>query len=212
MVTVGILGAFTLNNWNENRNDSKLEYDYLQLILADIQADKNLLDSAISFAEDKMNGLKIIKRITMGESVIDSLEWAIRAGAQMGWTVSYDDHVEATYDELISSGHLRLINNSQLRKSIIDYYSFWNHTIERTHQRRSNYPNLIYKLFDAENMPENDLEFRTILKTLKVEGEFLKEMNHEINYARFIENVSLPGLFEKNNLIKLLIKKELDED
>ena len=201
VVVVGVLIAFTLSNWNEIRNERKLESDYLQLILADIQADKNLLDSAITFVDVKMKSLEIINDITLGRPVTDTLEWAIVESANLGWTLSIDDHAEATYDELISSGHLRLIIDSQLRKAILDYYSFWNHTIERTHQRRSNYPNLTYKLFAAENLPKNDVQFKEILKTLNVESEFLKEMNHEINYGRFVQNTALPVLIEKNKLI-----------
>ncbi len=212
VITAGILGAFILNNWNDVRNERKLEYAYLQLLSVDVQIDKKMLSEAIEYIDVKMYSLKIIKDIIEGKSDSDSLEWAIIQSPLLGWTLSYADHPKATYEELISSGHLRLILDSQLRNSIVDYYRFWNHTIERTHQRRSNYPNLTYKLFDSENLPKNALQFRELLKTRNVEMEFLNEISHEINYGKFMKNSTLPELFEKNKFVELLIRKELDED
>ena len=72
-----------------------------------------------------------------------------------------------------------------------------------------NYPNLTYKLFDAENFPKNVLQFREVLKTRNFEIEFLNELDHEIQYARFILNESLPILIEKNKLIDFQIFREL---
>ena len=42
VITIGILGAFTLNNWNEGRKINLEEQEILQVLLNDFQNSKSL--------------------------------------------------------------------------------------------------------------------------------------------------------------------------
>jgi len=47
VIVIGILGAFALNNWNEDRNDRKKEYILLQQMKADFETNQQLIEEGL---------------------------------------------------------------------------------------------------------------------------------------------------------------------
>jgi hypothetical protein len=120
----------------------------------------------------------------------DSLNNSIYPSAVLGWSMIGDIFI-GTYEEIISSGHLRLIRNSNLRLEIIQYYSAWEAVLFRTAKRQSNYPNLIYQIFDDGRPTDNIDWFFESINRGGAETEFLREFRHEKNYAIFVRDENL---------------------
>ena len=158
VVVVGVLGAFSLNNWNENRNNSNTEKAYISRLTNEITGDieyyKKVRDQFIK----KENGLKRIILIWQSNDglVMDSLQYIndfVSAGAGDPW---YNEPV--TWTQLIQTGELKLITDLRLVDDLFTYYdmvkktadNFLLHPMNMTNNAREKWP----QAFKYEN-PNN---------------------------------------------------------
>ena len=156
VIIVGILGAFTLNNWNENRKLFKEELNVLLALKSEFTTNQSLIDEAISnhkMIEDQAKELSEI----IGPEIIDTdTERLNQLLNTMIWPPKYDPS-DGVINAVISSGDLSLIKNDQLKYSISslsgllkDYY----HWAEIDYNNLTNYtgPNII-KNYSFKNFP-----------------------------------------------------------
>lgn len=210
LVVIGILIALQVNNGNEARKDRILEKDYLQRFLSDLRVDSVNYELIEEVLMRKMEGLRIITRLLKGEQCCaDSIRISIRRSATLGWAL-IDEGSDATFQEMISSGDLRLLRNNKLRQGILKYYKVLNSTYHRTDKRRSEYPNLTYQVFDLEGKEDDAEWFWRTLKENNAETEFRRYFRHETSYANFIEKTVMPLLTELHLNLKKLILLELE--
>ena len=123
LVVIGILIALQINNWNEGQNEKKVELGYMQNLLEDLNENietyhdfeksntiiYNLIDSIIP-------NLKSVDR----RSHISNLSYWARKVTMEWLTVN---PTQRTFEEMKSSGHLRLIKDKAVANAISDYYN-----------------------------------------------------------------------------------------
>ena len=121
LVVIGILIALQINNANEEKKEKKLANTYLENLKLDLKSDINALELAssdLNFYEKKgyysLNVLegKIIKIDTI--EFLKSLVWNNHYHLQQPST--------STYEDLISSGNIKLIKNNDLKVALSKYY------------------------------------------------------------------------------------------
>jgi len=120
VVVVGVLIAFSLNNWNENRKERQEIRDYALSLVVDLQQDIEMIERIISQANkisqriDSL-GNYMLKRPINDISNIDvlCLTW-IQVYRPYSWN-------RTTLDQMKNSGSLRLIKNELLSKKISNY-------------------------------------------------------------------------------------------
>ena len=123
IVIIGITIAFSLNNWKENRADEQLKNQYLENLISDIEHELEILQSN---QESFQNKLELIKEIrpflgnpnTKRDSTITKV-------FKLAQAVPFYP-VNATYQTLVNSGDMKLIDDFELRRSIEEHYSFHN--------------------------------------------------------------------------------------
>ena len=123
LVVIGILIALSINNWNEGQNEKKVELSYMQNLIEDLNENietyhdfeksntiiYNLIDSIIP-------NLKSVDR----RSHISNLSYWSRKVTMEWLTVN---PTQRTFEEMKSSGHLRLIKDKAVANAISDYYN-----------------------------------------------------------------------------------------
>jgi predicted HTH domain antitoxin len=123
LVVIGILIALQINNWNEELDEKKIELTYMQNLLEDLNKDiqtykefqksnttiYNLIDSIIPNIKGPNRKLHVSKLSFWTRMV--TIEWNII------------NPVQKTFEEMKSSGHLRLIKNKDVAHAISDYYN-----------------------------------------------------------------------------------------
>jgi hypothetical protein len=214
LVVIGILIALQINNWNQDQNNKQLEKNYLQNFLLDLKTDSLCIArNYVTLNTEKKGGLKLIKKLLDNPSSCcqNSIKTAIANSSFLGWAI-HNVRSKATFNEIISSGNLRLISNPGLRVGIMEYYAYWDHAYERQEQRKSNYANLTYQLFELDTKDDNAEWFYGMLRQNKAELEFRKEFRHEVRYTEFLENVTLKFLTPRMNYLKEIIEMELNGD
>jgi len=121
LVVIGILIALQINNWNEWRKDQIRLSDHFEEILNELDNDKKNLEDAIDQIRVRHDhALEISGFINTTESKPDTatlLEALISAENYGFYSIS-----KAAYTNLISSGDIQLIKNTQLKNLLSIYH------------------------------------------------------------------------------------------
>lgn len=141
VIVLGVLGAFSLNNWNESRKDRKREVAILQQLKTEFRSNLNQLDERIEI------------RMKMLDSSVDLLEFIDQpsernkdsVNARIAWTIPYTTF-DPIVNDLASSGSLRIIRSDTLKQLL----SFWTSEIIQVTEGETNwtkYRNEVYVPF-----------------------------------------------------------------
>ena len=122
LVVAGILIALAIDGWVGDRKDREAEVTYLELLARDIDELRAQAEEQHVFEQDKVAACARALHL-----MSDPNPAAHRAeiGALLSFltgrrTVSLSS---ATYDQMVSSGHLQLIRNAALRDGIVRHFA-----------------------------------------------------------------------------------------
>jgi hypothetical protein len=119
VVFLGITAGFLLNNWREQRHEQVLEHKYLERFLQDVR--KNIEDLEKSVQIDSIwieQSNPIINQLKNNTLTQDSAESAMKIILNIAGV----DLNTATYEDMINSGNLNLVQDFQLRTQLSSYY------------------------------------------------------------------------------------------
>ena len=140
VITIGIFGAFMLDNWNTSRQERALELQYLNRFQEELLLQKSLIDSTELFYSEKIEIAKsILSDYQQYQDLtkIDSLNFKL--GSLM-W-VNLAPNINSAFNDISTSGQMRLILNSDLREQIVEFYENNN---SRFNSVSSNYSEVFY--------------------------------------------------------------------
>ena len=173
LVVIGILIALQINNWNEEKNDHKIEKDYMLNMLEDFQDDlavyKNYQkhnSEIYTLVDSIVSGLKADNR---KEHVRQLSYWARMVTIK--WMIVH----ERTYEQMKSSGHLRLVEDKEVSDGISNYYNSlkeFDGYNEAGMLWAADYVEALGKIFDAEILLK-------ILRERKIQDAKPKDMLNE---------------------------------
>lgn len=121
LVVIGILIALQINNWNENNKSEKEANFQLSKLRDNLNSDKNQLKAAISSDSIYIENLIFCVRVISTEIETSKEEFIDRL--QHISTIMDFNPTRGTFDGLISSGKIELINNQNLLESLFAYYN-----------------------------------------------------------------------------------------
>ena len=119
IVVVGILLAFQITEWSEQRQDASLETTYLNRLAADLDETINYLSCRDEQqTELKSNIENALATINNREASDQELIEAVNLYISKGTNLSDFKVTRTTFDDLQSTGNLGLIRNEELVKSL----------------------------------------------------------------------------------------------
>ena len=121
LLVAGILIALAIDSWIDDRRDARLEHQYLELLVRDLDGDLAILDESLRFEQAQVTASALTYRALRAgvapgerEAVAAALgQLTARRTLRLG---------RATYTDLLSTGNLRLIRNAALRDRIVRLY------------------------------------------------------------------------------------------
>lgn len=122
LVVIGILIALSINNWNENLKNKKLEISYLKRIYKDLDNDLLQFERTIKLAQERNKRVLFLEQAIKDSQLVNkSSDYFVKSIVYANYTYrpAISNH---SFEELKSSGRLELINNENLRVSIAKYY------------------------------------------------------------------------------------------
>ena len=133
LVIAGVLVALAVDGWISDSHDRQTESAYLELLARDVEEIRHQADLQIEFEKEKIEtaarayaALSISDPRTKRTEIYSSLAMLVSRR-----TVSLSS---ATYDQMVSSGHLQLIRNQELRNRIVRFFA----TMERNERITDN--------------------------------------------------------------------------
>lgn len=203
IVVVGVLIALAINVWNEERLERAQERDFIRRLISDIGEDQRRFDFQLKAIDRKEASLLRLRTTFAGDGPIDAAGFLrdIVTGANFGWSQMSTERV--TFDDLLESGRLGLIEDADIRALIATYYESSEQALIRIDERETQYPSLSYQLVPrgpastsgssvGEGTLDPDLSNDDTIKLVKVvqESALRDHLISEINLARFIRGVS----------------------
>lgn len=204
IVTVGILIAVAIDQWNDDRKLRSEELQALSSILNDINLDLRDLRFRLDAIAAKERSLDRVQIQLADGEINDFYQFLtdIVVGANYGWNQGSANR--ATYDDLIGSGRLGIIRDSDIRLRIAHYYRQFAEGDNRMEERETDYPALTYELIprsttirDGEVVWEREVEnglsegeLQSLVQGVRSSriGELIIA---ERNFSRFVRGISL---------------------
>lgn len=122
LVVIGILIALQINNWNQNRISKQLESQYYKRLLEDVREEKVMLQATLNYTNQVIghanNAIAVFENSPEANpNPVDNLIDIYQASQ-----LQDPNSAASTYQELIASGQINLIQNDSLKTALIRYY------------------------------------------------------------------------------------------
>ena len=122
LVVIGILIALQINNWNQDRLNEKLEVQYYERLLEDFKEEKEIIQSSLDYSNQvsfhAKNAIAVFENSEgMNPNPVDNLIDMYQASQ-----LQDPNATASTYNELIASGQINLIQNDSLKTAVMRYY------------------------------------------------------------------------------------------
>ena len=217
VIVFGILAALAVDEWRSEREDRKTEYEYLARIRADIQADIDNFKQLESVFQSKAKTIKDLKDHSDADLFLqDPIK--LMQGLRSSSYVALPDSRSTTFDELMSTGRLALIESVEQRDALSQYYSGFEHISAILFNPVGDYRRLLYESFESDLLmrsrslsnPGEISDMKGNLERLMSHPDFLPAANAEIVYADsllyYLEQYRNQG----EQLLKLLNAQHLE--
>lgn len=198
MVFLGVMGAFLVDGWREHHEERAQEILYLERLVTDLRQDSATIEAGlIPQVERKLDAIAAVAPYARGQTQVvgDTLAFLKNvalagAGGFTAW--GFDT---PTFDDLMSTGNLRLIENSDLRSRIVAHYRGIEVQQTRISARLPGYPNAVHAIFPAEERDAltmesvRDFGAKRALARVRTEA-FVDLLNREYNSAVFQRSIA----------------------
>lgn len=213
VVITGVFLGLQVTEWNNEREQRASELEYIQRLLGELYDDQDGIQNEIRDLEKKEASLLRLHAAfrSTPDQVPEPMQFLVDVveGANRGW--NQWDTRRATFDELIGSGQLNLIRDSNLRGGIAAYYQFSASTSNRVDERETQFPHISYRVIARSNEAARTFEAPSEVDLLGVSGSeaisevFASELRDhvvaELSFARFVRDIDIVMLDQVNNLI-----------
>jgi hypothetical protein len=133
LVIAGVLIALAVDGWIADLHDRQNEGIYLELLARDIEGIRDQADLQMEFEKEKIDAAA---RAYAALATADPRTKQAEIGASLAMLITRRTLSvrSATYDQMVSSGHLQLIRNHELRNNIVRFFA----TLERSERITDN--------------------------------------------------------------------------
>ncbi len=121
IVIVGVFIGLQVNNWNQARADARLGQDYVKRLTHDLQENLAGLRAEVAYYSAV---LESVQRTDELLRAADPDPRALVVNAYRATEISYSAPVRATWDQIVSSGHLGLLPAGAVESGLSQYYAF----------------------------------------------------------------------------------------
>lgn len=124
VVMIGLLMAFQVDRWWEARGEGLREGAYIASIVSEVEADVSALEYAVALAEVRLGFADLLMRVaTDSSAALAEPGMFLVAVSQAAYTYT-PTLASYTFEDLLSTGGLRLIRDPDIKRALHKYYSY----------------------------------------------------------------------------------------
>ena len=223
LVVIGILIALSINNWNEQRKQQKIEQEYLLSLQSEFNTNMDKINSSIAENETIINGINGLLNLfdnkkldTVSDKYLNKTFRSV-FGNQMKYRPS-----TGVLNDIISSGNLNLIVNQKLRQRLASFESsleFLKLQENNTLTVKENLKSIIYKEASVRKLAGELLNLQPNATSENINNKLLFNSveleNYLIDYALLHKSAAGTNYFGglKNEIETILneIEQELNK-
>ena len=125
LVVIGILIALSINNWNEERKDRRLEKEYITRLKGEMVKNLESSTDQILYSSFQIGNVDKLLSALSRDTIYSNVEPLAVAIEHVGWLNSAS-YVNDVWNELINNGNIRLLKNDSLRDNLTTFHSEMN--------------------------------------------------------------------------------------
>lgn len=204
LIVIGVLIAMEVNGMNNFRLNRLNEQRIIVRLSKELEASTRRIGQFERMLQEKKETLDAIAPHFHGKPVKDTEAFVkdVILAARFGWEQPVLERT--TFNEILSSGQLSLILDTELRLAITRFY----HTVAqrelRSELRMSDFPEIAYQLIPRESEPrlKEGLDSKQIdaIAEAVLQSPLRDHLIHEQNRARFMLNIWEEMQLEANAL------------
>ena len=120
VIVLGVLVALLMESAWQDRQDQQLAEEYLERLRDDLQENREVLETDLAFSQQNCQSAQVLLGAFTGATGLPPEELVLHAwAAALNYTPDYET---STWDDLLASGRLGLIEDAELRTRIIDLF------------------------------------------------------------------------------------------
>jgi hypothetical protein len=124
VVIVGLMLAFQLDRWWEQRGERTQEAEYVQRLIGDIEGDIPDIEYGIQLAEVRLAMADLLMAVSVDTEVALTKPMEFIASVSQAAFTYTPILASHTFDDLRSTGNMRLLLNLEIKDSLYDYYGY----------------------------------------------------------------------------------------
>ncbi len=121
IVVVGVFIGIQVANWNEAQAERRLGLDYVERLSADLRNDLAANHALVAYYAAVLESIERAD-VLLSDPNADTKQLVV--SAYRGTEVNYLAQTRATWDQIVSSGHLGLLPDGAVNSGIVAYYAF----------------------------------------------------------------------------------------
>ena len=121
IVVLGVFIGMQVSNWNAAREDALLGRDYVRRLRTDLNKDLAAMQAQTAYYQEVMQAIKRTDKL-LPDADADPKTLVINA--YRATEIMYISATQATWQQIVSSGHLGLLPKGAVEGGLAGYYSF----------------------------------------------------------------------------------------
>ena len=121
IVVLGVFLGIQLGNWNAAQASARLGRDYVERLIRDLKEDEATVRNEAAYYGAVLDSVQRTDALLRAP---DADPRALVVNAYRASEISYSAPVRATWDEIVSAGHLDLLPDGAAGKGLSQYYAF----------------------------------------------------------------------------------------
>lgn len=123
VIFVGVVVALAADRWITGADERAAAAYYRQQLVADVRADSTLLEDRIAAARSRAAvGLAVLRGMSGQVPIPDEDAGRLASDFKLLGAFSLLDYNRSTWDEMVSSGRVSLVEEPELRRALASYY------------------------------------------------------------------------------------------